>query len=166
VSSSNDTGGIAAISRWLSGAIPPVSGMEEPSDPVRGRSHRLKACCDPSRGRVVNSNLSGGTAPINHRLMALTLPGSKIVRGVVLQRKETFTMPQVNQNSGTFSFHLSGNGSVFPIGLPSHTATPFSYVSSRPALPGNGAAEVAGIHFVRCFLISANFGSPAILVHS
>jgi len=74
-----DPGGIVAISRWLSGAIPP-EGKKNDFDTPEGlqqmgsKSHAT--CLHPFRVLIIMVQLSGGIASLNHRLMSVTPSGS------------------------------------------------------------------------------------------
>ena len=71
-----DPGGVAAISRWLSAAIPPVHGRRGEHRPRRGRSVAPGEGAATPEGSAATA-AAGGSAALNHRQMAATPPGSK-----------------------------------------------------------------------------------------
>ena len=74
-----DPGGIVAISRRLSGAIPPDDkkfGSDTPEGLHQMTAMTHATCLHPFRVLIKMVQLSGGVASLNHRLISVTPSGS------------------------------------------------------------------------------------------
>ena len=74
-------GGMPAISRWLSVATPPVSlKFPHPGGMPDTRARHRETSGIPPGCEAHLDCISGGVATLNHRLMAVTPPGSDVGR--------------------------------------------------------------------------------------